>query len=273
MTDIADVSYWGPNSSSTFRRARFDQNQHEGYYHIESVEGVRASGQPGSRGYRPRYKEGYFPVPPMDQHQDLRSEMALTLMQLGIPIEVQHHRKGTAGQAEMDMRYASLLAMADNVMNYKYVVKNAAWRAGKTATFMPKPVFADNGSGMHVHQSLWKNGQTFSTTRRGTPDSATWADTISAGFSRTRPRFWHSVRRPPPLPPPRPRLRSTDQSCLLPAQSLSLRSHPHVRAKRQGEAPRVPAARPHRKPLPRLLRAAAGRARRDPEQDRAARAD
>jgi glutamine synthetase len=94
----------------------------------------------------------------MDQHQDLRSEMALTLIELGIPIEVQHHEVGTAGQAEMDMRFASLLAMADNVMNYKYVVKGAAWRAGKTATFMPKPLFADNGSGMHVHQSLWKNG-------------------------------------------------------------------------------------------------------------------
>jgi glutamine synthetase len=151
---IADVSYWGPELEFyIFDEARFDQNQHEGYYHIESVEGVWASGQPGSRGYRPRYKEGYFPVPPMDQHQDLRTEMALTLMELGIPMEVQHHEVGTAGQAEMDMRFASLLAMADNVMNYKYVVKNVAWRAGKTATFMPKPVFADNGSGMHVHET------------------------------------------------------------------------------------------------------------------------
>jgi glutamine synthetase len=95
----------------------------------------------------------------MDQHQDLRSEMVLTLMELGIAVEVQHHEVGTAGQAEMDMRFSSLLAMADNVMNYKYVVKNAAWKAGKTATFMPKPVFDDNGSGMHVHQSLWRNDQ------------------------------------------------------------------------------------------------------------------
>jgi glutamine synthetase len=95
----------------------------------------------------------------MDQHQDLRSEMVLTLMDLGIPVEVQHHEVGTAGQAEMDMRFSSLLSMGDNVMNYKYVVKNVAWKAGKTATFMPKPVFDDNGSGMHVHQSLWKNGQ------------------------------------------------------------------------------------------------------------------
>jgi len=139
-TGVAEVSYWGPELEFyIFDGARFDQNQHEGYYHIESVEGVWASGHPGSRGYRPRYKEGYFPVPPMDQHQDLRSEMALTLIDLGIPIEVQHHEVGTAGQAEMDMQCV-------------------AWRAGKTATFMPKPLFADNGSGMHVHQSLWKNG-------------------------------------------------------------------------------------------------------------------
>jgi glutamine synthetase len=159
-TGIAEVSYWGPELEFyIFDGARFDQNQHEGYYHIESVEGVWASGDQGSRGYRPRYKEGYFPVPPMDQHQDLRSEMALTLMALGVPIEVQHHEVGTAGQAEMDMRFASLLAMADNVMNYKYVVKSVAWRAGKTATFMPKPLFADNGSGMHVHQSLWSDGE------------------------------------------------------------------------------------------------------------------
>ena len=271
-TGIADVSYWGPELEFyIFDGARFDQNQHEGYYHIESVEGVWASGQPGSRGYRPRYKEGYFPVPPMDQHQDLRSEMALTLMELGIPIEVQHHEVGTAGQAEMDMRFASLLAMADNVMNYKYVVKNVAWRAGKTATFMPKPVFADNGSGMHVHQSLWRNGQNLFY------DEAGYAGLSDAGpaLHRRAPRALaraagvlrtdHQL-----LPPPGPRLRGADQPRLLAAQPLGLRSHPHVHAERQGEAPRVPPSRPHREPLPRLLRDAAGRPRRDPEQDRAA---
>jgi glutamine synthetase len=156
---IADISYWGPECEFyIFDEARFDQTQNSGYYHIDSSEGVWGSGQPGSRGYRPRYKEGYFPVPPMDQYQDLRSEMILVMKECGIDIEVQHHEVGTAGQAEIDMRFDSLLKMADKVMLYKYIVKNVAWRAGKTATFMPKPIFMDNGSGMHTHQSLWRNG-------------------------------------------------------------------------------------------------------------------
>jgi glutamine synthetase len=157
---IADISYWGPEAEFyIFDEARFDQNQHSGYYFIDSSEGVWGSGDPGSRGYRPRYKEGYFPVPPMDQYQDLRSEMVLTMQKAGIQIEVQHHEVGTAGQAEIDMRFDTLLAMADKVMLYKYIVKNVAWRHGKTATFMPKPLFMDNGSGMHTHQSLWRNGE------------------------------------------------------------------------------------------------------------------
>lgn len=157
---IADISYWGPECEFyIFDEARFDQNQHEGYYHLGSSEGAWGSGDPGSRGYRPRYKEGYFPVPPMDQYQDLRTEMVLEMQKMGITIEVQHHEVGTAGQAEIDMRYGTLLETADRVMNYKYVVKNVAWRAGKTATFMPKPLFMDNGSGMHTHQSLWRNGE------------------------------------------------------------------------------------------------------------------
>jgi glutamine synthetase len=157
---IADISYWGPECEFyIFDEARFDQSQNQGFYFIDSTEGAWGAGQPGARGYRPRYKEGYFPVPPMDQYQDLRSEMVLEMQKLGIHIEVQHHEVGTAGQAEIDMRYDSLLTMADKVMNYKYVVKNVAWRAGKTATFMPKPIFMDNGSGMHTHQSLWRNGE------------------------------------------------------------------------------------------------------------------
>jgi glutamine synthetase len=157
---IADTAYFGPECEFfIFDRVRFDQNQHEGYYHIESDEGAWGSGQEGSRGYRPRYKEGYFPVPPTDQQQDIRTEMMLRMQDMGIYIEVQHHEVGTAGQAEIDMRYGTLLATADNVMNYKYVVRNVAWNHNKTATFMPKPLFMDNGSGMHTHQSLWKNGE------------------------------------------------------------------------------------------------------------------
>ncbi len=166
QTGIAEASYWGPECEFyIFDGVRFDQNQHEGYYHIEAVEGVwnagrerEVTGEP-NLGYKPRYKEGYFPVPPMDHYQDLRSEMVRNLATVGVPVEVHHHEVGTAGQAEIDMRYDTLLAMADKVMKYKYVVKNTAWRHGKTVTFMPKPIFGDNGSGMHTHQSLWNGGE------------------------------------------------------------------------------------------------------------------
>ena len=128
-------------------------------------------------GFKPRYKEGYFPVPPMDHYQDLRSEMVLTMENMGIEIEVQHHEVGTAGQAEIDMRFDTLLSMADKLMLYKYIVKSVARAHGKTATFMPKPIFMDNGSGMHCHQSLWKAGEPlmFSETGyAGLSDLARW---------------------------------------------------------------------------------------------------
>ncbi|MGH2694450.1 MAG: type I glutamate--ammonia ligase [Actinomycetota bacterium] len=162
-TGIADTAYFGPEAEFyIFDSIRFDQNQHSAYHFIDAVEGVWNSGaEEGGHnlGYKPRYKEGYFPVPPMDHYQDLRSEMVLTLRELGVPVEVHHHEVGTAGQAEIDMGFAPLLSMADRLMLYKYVVKNVARRYGKTVTFMPKPIFQDNGSGMHVHQSLWKDGE------------------------------------------------------------------------------------------------------------------
>ena len=162
-TGIADVAYFGPEAEFyIFDSIRFDQNHHEGYYHIDAVEGVWNSGaEEGSNnlGYKPRYKEGYFPVPPMDHYQDLRSEMVLTLRELGIPVEVHHHEVGTAGQAEIDMGFAPLLQIAHRLMLYKYVIKNIGLRHNKTITFMPKPIFQDNGSGMHCHQSLWKDGE------------------------------------------------------------------------------------------------------------------
>jgi glutamine synthetase len=161
-TGIADTCYVGPEAEFfVFDDVRFDQNEHEGYYHVESIEAAWNTGRDENPNlaYKPRYKEGYFPVSPMDHFQDLRSEMILTLERLGVEIEIHHHEVGTAGQAEIDMRFDSLLHMADKLMLYKYVVKNVAWQAGKTATFMPKPVFQDNGSGMHTHQSLWKGGE------------------------------------------------------------------------------------------------------------------
>jgi glutamine synthetase len=163
QTGIAETSYWGPECEFyIFDSIRFDQNQHEGYYYIDAIEGAWNSGKDepgGNKGYKPRYKEGYFPLPPMDHYQDLRSEMVLNLQKVGITVEVQHHEVGTAGQAEIDIRYDTLLKTADNVMKYKYVIKNTAMRAGKTATFMPKPIFQDNGSGMHTHQSLWNGDE------------------------------------------------------------------------------------------------------------------
>jgi glutamine synthetase len=160
---LADISYWGPEPEFYILDSiRFDQNQHEGYYFIDAIEGIWNSGKDepgGNKGHKPRYKEGYFPVPPMDHYQDIRTEMMLKLIEAGVNVEVQHHEVGTAGQAEIDMGFGPLLTQADRVMLLKYVVKNVAVQRGKTATFMPKPIFQDNGSGMHVHQSLWKDGK------------------------------------------------------------------------------------------------------------------
>jgi glutamine synthetase len=160
---LADISYWGPEPEFyILDSVRFDQNQHEGYYFIDAVEGVWNSGKDeagGNKGHKPRYKEGYFPVPPMDHYQDMRSEMMLKLIAAGVDVEVQHHEVGTAGQAEIDMSFGPLLTQADRVMLMKYIVKNVALSRNKTVTFMPKPIFQDNGSGMHVHQSLWKEGK------------------------------------------------------------------------------------------------------------------
>jgi glutamine synthetase len=162
-TGIAETSYWGPEAEFyIFDSARFAQNQHSSFHYVDSEEGAWNSGREedgGNLGYKPRYKEGYFPVPPTDHFQDLRSEMVSVMESLGINIEVHHHEVGTAGQAEIDIRYDTLLRQADNVTLYKYITKSVAWRHGKTVTFMPKPIFEDNGSGMHTHQSLW-NGDT-----------------------------------------------------------------------------------------------------------------
>jgi glutamine synthetase len=160
---IADTAYIGPEAEFfIFNSARFRTAVNESFYHLDSLEGIWNSGRDepgGNLAYKPRAKEGYFPLPPTDKQQDIRAEMALTMQKLGIVIEAQHHEVATAGQAEIDMRFQSLKRMADQVMIYKYVVKNVAARHNMTATFMPKPLFGDNGSGMHVHQSLWKGGK------------------------------------------------------------------------------------------------------------------
>src|ERR1041384_5047055 len=161
-TGIADVSYWGPEAEFyLFNSLRFDQNAHSGYYYIDSEQGIWTPGRNSepNLAFRPRHKEGYFPVPPTDKLQDLRSEIMLKLIEAGVRVEVQHHEVGTAGQAEIDMRFDSLPQMGDKTMVFKYIIKNIAAQHGYVATFMPKPLFQDNGSGMHVHQSLWKDGE------------------------------------------------------------------------------------------------------------------
>ncbi len=158
---LADAAFFGAEAEFfIFDNVRFDQDQHSGFYFIDAEEGRWNSGrETNNLGYRPRYKEGYFPVPPTDHYQDLRAEMVDVMLKCGLDIECHHHEVATGGQAEIDQRFDTLVKSADNMMLYKYCIRNVANRAGKTVTFMPKPLFADNGSGMHCHQSLWKGGK------------------------------------------------------------------------------------------------------------------
>jgi len=164
-TGLADTAYFAPEAEFyVFDSIRFETKASAGYYIIDSEEGAwntgvatESNGQP-NRGYKIKYKGGYFPVTPVDHFQDLRDEMVTNLTNVGLTVERAHHEVGTAGQAEINYTFNTLLAAADELMKFKYVVKNTAWEAGKTATFMPKPIFGDNGSGMHIHQSLWAKG-------------------------------------------------------------------------------------------------------------------
>ena len=208
-TGLADIAYFGPECEFfIFDDIRYDQNEHEGYYHIDSAEGRWNTGRQENPnlGYKIRYKEGYFPVPPNDTLQDIRSEMMLTLESIDVPIEAQHHEVATGGQCEIDMRFNNLLTMADNVLKYKYVVKNTAKKHGKVATFMPKPLFGDNGSGMHVHFSLWKGGKNL------------FAGDGYAGLSPDGPaRHRRAARSTPRRSSPSPRRRPTASSGWCPA--------------------------------------------------------
>lgn len=161
-TGIGDTAYIGPEAEFfIFDDIRYKSDPQSAAFSIDSIEGVwnTARDEGPNLGYKPRHKEGYFPVPPSDKFQDLRSEMMLTLESLGIDVECQHHEVATAGQSEIDMRFKPLLEMADQLMWFKYVLKNIAYRAGHTVTFMPKPLYGDNGSGMHTHLSIWNEGQ------------------------------------------------------------------------------------------------------------------
>ncbi len=159
---VGDIAYFGPEAEFfIFDDLRFDQTENSGYFFIDSAEGIWNSGNSDgpNLAYRPRFKEGYFPVPPNDSLQEIRNDMILTMMKCGISIEKHHHEVATAGQCEIGIKYSGLTRSADNIQLYKYIVKNVARRHGKVATFMPKPLFNDNGSGMHCHQSIWKDGK------------------------------------------------------------------------------------------------------------------
>ncbi|MEA1868332.1 MAG: type I glutamate--ammonia ligase [Thermodesulfobacteriota bacterium] len=161
-TGIGDTAYFGPEAEFfIFDDVRYDNASNGCFYELDSVEGTWNTGREEcpNLGYKPRHKEGYFPVPPTDKFQDLRTEMLLTLEQVGIEVECQHHEVATAGQAEIDMRFKPLVQMGDQLMWFKYVLKNVANRHGRTVTFMPKPLYGDNGTGMHTHISIWQDGR------------------------------------------------------------------------------------------------------------------
>ncbi|WP_069791138.1 type I glutamate--ammonia ligase [Cyanobacterium sp. IPPAS B-1200] len=162
-TGLGDTAYFGPEAEFfLFDDVRFDQTENKAYYYVDSVEGRWNSGREeegGNLGYKPGYKQGYFPVAPTDTMQDIRTEMLLTMAECGVPIEKHHHEVATGGQNELGFKFGTLVEAADDLMTYKYVIKNVAKKYGMSATFMPKPLFNDNGSGMHTHQSIWNEGK------------------------------------------------------------------------------------------------------------------
>ena len=240
---IADTAYFGPELEFyIFDDVRYDQTPNQGFYAVDSVEGQWNSGKEESPnlGHKPRYKEGYFPVPPSDSYQNLRSKMISTMREIGVNAEIHHHEVGTAGQAEIDMKYNTLVEMSDWILKYKYVTKNVAAAAGKTVTFMPKPLFQDNGSGMHVHTSLWKEGKNLFFDKKGyalmsgTGTSFHWwrfeARTRATWPVRTDDEF---------LPAVGSGVRGTRQPGSLPEKPQRGGSHPDVFRGRKPEAGRV----------------------------------
>ncbi len=252
-TGIGDVAYFGPEPEFfVFDEVRYEQNQHTGFYIIDSAEGQWNTGRKTdpvndrsgklveglNLGYKPRYKEGYFPVAPTDTQQDIRAEMVREMEKVGIRVEKHHHEVATAGQAEIDMRFLSLVQMGDALMWYKYIVKNVARRYDKTATFMPKPIFGDNGSGMHVHQSIWKG------------EKPLFAGDRYGGMSELGMHYIGGILKHAPalaaftnpddelLPPPGAGLRGADQPRVLEPQPLGRGAHPDVLAVAEGEAHR-----------------------------------
>ncbi len=276
-TGIGDVVYIGPEPEFfIFDEVRYDQNQHTGFYLIDSAEGQwntgrhldRANDRSGrvvetlNLGYKPRYKEGYFPVAPTDTQQDIRAEMCREMERVGMRIEKHHHEVATAGQAEIDMRFLPLVQMGDALMWYKYIVKNVARRHNKTATFMPKPVFGDNGSGMHVHQSIWKGDKPLFAGDRYGGMSET-GDALHRGHPEAR-QGTGGVHQSDGelLPPPGAGLRGAGEPGVLEPEPFRGGAHPDVLPVAEGQAHRGALPRPDLQRLHGLLGHVDGRARR-----------
>jgi len=268
-TGVADTAYFGAEAEFfIFDNVRFDQKENLGFYFIDAEDGRWNSGRKEDNlGYRPRYKEGYFPVPPTDHYQDLRSEMVLTMQKVGMQPECHHHEVATGGQTEIDLKYDSLVRSADHMMLYKYVTKNVANQYGKTVTFMPKPIFGDNGSGMHTHQSLWKAGKPLFAGDGYAGLSQMALHYI--GIDQARPGALGSYCADDEfLQASGSGIRSARQSGLFAAQSLGRLPHSHVFRVAEGQARGVPSARPKLQSVSRVCRANDGRPRWNRAQDR-----
>ena len=278
---VADTCFFGPEAEFyVFDHVAFDQQANRAFYEVDSEEGYWNWGQgftarrrAAALGYKNRSQEGYFPAPPNDTPATC-APMVMVLESLGIRTESHHHEVGGPGQAEIDLRFLPLLEMADALQLHKYVVKNMAKQAGKTATFMPKPIFEENGSGMHVHQSLWKGGETLMHAADGYALLSPLALHFAAGLLDARAGA-AGVLRPDHelLPPAGPRLRGAGAAQALAAQPLGRGADPDVLAVAEGQAGGVPPARPAREPVPGVLGDADGGPRRHRARARPGRAD
>ena len=275
---IADAAYFGPEAEFyIFDSVKFDSNINGSFYKVDATSGwwntgeeTESDGSP-NLGYKVRPKGGYFPIAPTDHYVDLRDEMLTNLTNAGFVLEKGHHEVGSGGQAEINYKFNTLLHAADDHQMYKYIVKQTAWQAGKTVTFMPKPLFGDNGSGMHCHQSLWKDGVPLMYDETGYAGLSDIARHYIGGLLYHAPSLLaftnptvNSYKRLVPG------YRGPDQPGLQPAQPVGVRAHPDHRQQPEGQAAGVPLSRLVGQPLPGVLGHADGRAGRHQEQDRAA---
>ncbi len=276
-TGIADTAFFAPEAEFyIFDDVRYEVKQNKSYYEVDSDEAAWNSGREeegGNLANKTPYKGGYFPVSPLDKHGDMRDDIMIKLTDAGLELERGHHEVGTAGQGEINYKFDTMVHAADDILKFKYIVKNTALEWGKVATFMPKPLMGDNGSGMHTHQSLWNGGAPLFYDEKGYGGLSDIARWYIGGLLKHAPR---SARLHQPdrqlVPPAHPGLRGAGQPGVFGRQPLGVDPHPDHGDEPEGQAHRVPCARRVRQPVPRVRRAADGGSRRDQEQDRAARA-